>query len=123
MRNQATSRLEDIQSLESSGECSQPRGRRKWLRDLRLWYAFGMKSNAKSSFTLPAEEVRLVKKLKGRIRAKTNVEVIRRSLRLLDETTEREALREAYRSASAATRDALSREREELDHLSGEALD
>jgi hypothetical protein len=82
-----------------------------------------MKSNAKSSITLPAEEVRLVKKLKGRLRAKSNVEVIRRGLRLLDETTEREALREAYRRASRATRASLSHQVDELDHLSAEGLE
>jgi hypothetical protein len=39
------------------------------------------------------------------------------------ETTERRALRDAYRAASRATRGAVAREIEELDHLSGEGLD
>jgi Arc/MetJ-type ribon-helix-helix transcriptional regulator len=82
-----------------------------------------MKSNAKSSITLPPEEVRLVRALKARLKLKSNVEVVRRGLRLLDETTERQALREAYRNASRATRRSLARELEELDHLSGEWLD
>lgn len=82
-----------------------------------------MKSNTKSSITLPADELKLVKKLKGRLRAKTNVEVIRRGLKLLDETTEREALRDAYRRASRATRSTLASELDELDGLSGEGLD
>ncbi len=81
-----------------------------------------MNSNAKSSITLPREELRLVQKLKGRLRAKTNVEVVRRGLKLLDETTEREALREAYRQASLATRGALRQELDELDHLAAEGL-
>jgi Arc/MetJ-type ribon-helix-helix transcriptional regulator len=82
-----------------------------------------MKPNTKSSVTLPADELRLVKKLKGQLRAKSNVEVIRRGLKLLDETTGREALREAYRRASAATRAGMRRELAELDHLSAEGLD
>ncbi len=86
------------------------------------WYQKGMNSNAKSSITLPREELRLVQKLKGRLRAKTNVEVVRRGLKLLDETTEREALREAYRQASLATRGALRQELDELDHLAAEGL-
>jgi hypothetical protein len=48
---------------------------------------------------------------------------VRRGLRLLKETTERRALRDAYRAASGATRRSLAREIEELDHLSGEGLD
>jgi len=82
-----------------------------------------MKSNAKSSVTLPPAEVRLVQSLKERLKLKSNVEVVRRGLRLLQETTERRALREAYRAASRATRRSVAREIEELDHLSGEGLD
>jgi len=36
-----------------------------------------MKANTKSSVTLPAEELRLVKSLKARLRLKSNVEVVR----------------------------------------------
>jgi hypothetical protein len=82
-----------------------------------------MKSNAKSSITLPPEEIRLVQSLKVRLKLKSNVEVVRRGLRLLKETTERRALREAYRTASRATRGVLAKELQELDHLSGEGLD
>jgi Arc/MetJ-type ribon-helix-helix transcriptional regulator len=82
-----------------------------------------MKSNAKSSITLPPGEVRLVQALKARLKLKSNVEVVRRGLRLLQETTERQALREAYRTASRATRRSLEQEIEELDHLSAEGLD
>ena len=82
-----------------------------------------MKSNVKSSITLPPAEVRLVQSLKVRLKLKSNVEVVRRGLRLLQETTERRALRDAYRAASRATRDALVREIAALDHLSGEGLD
>lgn len=67
--------------------------------------------------------VRLVKSLKSRLRLKSNVDVVRRGLRLPEETTDREALRDAYRKASLATRAAARKEIEELDHLVGEGLD
>lgn len=82
-----------------------------------------MKSNTKSSVTLPAEELELIKALKDRLRLKSNVEVVRRGLQLLKETTDRAALREAYRKASAAVRAANSSDLAELDRLSGEGLD
>lgn len=81
-----------------------------------------MKSNTKSSITLPRDELKLVEELQVRLRAKTKVEVVRRGLRLLKETTDREALRRAFASASRATRAALSKELSELDHLSSEGL-
>lgn len=82
-----------------------------------------MKSNTKSSITLPAEELRLVKRLKARLKLKTNVDVVRAGLRLLDETTEREVLRERFRRAAAATRSAVVEELGELDHLADEGVD
>jgi Arc/MetJ-type ribon-helix-helix transcriptional regulator len=86
-------------------------------------YDRGMKSNTKSSITLPPEELKLVLALQQRLQAKSKVEVVRRGLRLLKETTDRESLREAYRRASAATRASVSSELEELDHLASEGLD
>lgn len=82
-----------------------------------------MKSNAKSSVTLPPEEIKLVQSLKVRLKLKSNVEVIRRGLRLLQETTERRALKEAYRAASRATRRSTDETVRELDHLTDEGLD
>jgi Arc/MetJ-type ribon-helix-helix transcriptional regulator len=82
-----------------------------------------MRSNAKSSVTLPQEELKLVQSLKTRLKLKSNVDVIRRGLRLLQETTERRALQEAYRVASHATRRSTMKEIRELDHLAGEGLD
>ena len=82
-----------------------------------------MKSNTKSSITLPAEELKLVRRLKARLRLKSNVDVVRAGLQLLRETTEREALREQFRDASRAARDATQAELEDLDHLSSEGLD
>jgi Arc/MetJ-type ribon-helix-helix transcriptional regulator len=82
-----------------------------------------MKANTKSSITLPPAEFRRVRVLKSRLKLKSNVEVVRQGLRLLEETTEREALRDAYRRASLATRRHGRAELAELDHLAGEGLD
>lgn len=85
-------------------------------------YAPGMKSNTKSSITLPAAELRLVRSLKAKLKVRTNVEVVRRGLRLLQETTDRAELREAYRRASKAVRGVAREEMTELDRLSDEGL-
>lgn len=85
-------------------------------------YYFGMKSNTKSSITLPPEELRLVIALQAKLKARSKVEVVRRGLRLLKESTDRDSLRRAYREASAATRATLDAELAELDHLASEGL-
>jgi Arc/MetJ-type ribon-helix-helix transcriptional regulator len=82
-----------------------------------------MKSNTKSSITLPPAELKLVVSLQTRLKAKSKVEVVRRGLRLLQEMTERERIREAYRRASLATRASLAKELKELEPLVGEGLD
>jgi len=82
-----------------------------------------MKSNTKSSITLPPSELELVNLLKKRLHAKSKVEVIRKGLQLLKESTDRQALRNAYRKASEATRGSLQDELDELDTLSDEGLD
>jgi Arc/MetJ-type ribon-helix-helix transcriptional regulator len=81
-----------------------------------------MKSNTKSSITLPAEELRLVVALQAKLKARSKVEVVRRGLRLLKESTDRESLRQAYRQASVATRASVEAELSELDHLASEGL-
>ncbi len=81
-----------------------------------------MKYNTKSSITLPAEELRLVLALQAKLKARSKVEVVRRGLRLLQESTDREFLRQAYRQASAATRGSIEAELSELDHLASEGL-
>ena len=81
-----------------------------------------MRIHTKSSITLPPEELKLVVALQAKLKAKSKVEVVRRGLRLLKETTDRESLREAYRRASMATRTSLSKEIDELDHLAAEGL-
>lgn len=82
-----------------------------------------MKLNTKSSITLPAAELRLVQSLKSRLRLTSNVEVVRRGLRLLADTTEREALRQAYRAASNATRKVSRADLAILDTLVDEGIE
>jgi Arc/MetJ-type ribon-helix-helix transcriptional regulator len=83
-----------------------------------------MKTNTKSSITLPPDELQLVKKLKTRLRLKSNVDVVRTGLRLLKEQTDREELRQAYRQASRATRRTNAAEAQALDEvLVAEGLD
>ena len=82
-----------------------------------------MKSRTKSSITLPPEELKLVISLQAQLKAKSKVDVVRRGLRLLQETTDRQRMREAYRRASLATRGSLAKELEELDPLVGEGLE
>jgi hypothetical protein len=82
-----------------------------------------MKSNTKSSITLPPEELKLVVSLQARLKAKSKVEVVRRGLRMLDETTNRERMREAYRRASLATRKSVAEDLKDFDPLAGEGLE
>ena len=82
-----------------------------------------MKSHTKSSITLPPEELKLVVSLQAKLKARSKVEVVRRGLRLLQEVTDRESLREAYRRASRDTRKSLAIELPELDPLGAEGLD
>ena len=88
-----------------------------------LWYFICLKSHTKSSITLPPEELQLVISLQARLKAKSKVEVVRRGLRLLQETTDRARMREAYRRASLATRQSLTAELKELEPLVGDGLD
>ncbi|HEY3233516.1 MAG TPA: hypothetical protein VGJ84_02300 [Polyangiaceae bacterium] len=81
-----------------------------------------MKSNTKSSITLPRDELRLVNELKKRLRARTKVEVVRRGLQLLKETTDRDALRAAYAEASRQVRSSSLAALAELDSLAEEGL-
>jgi hypothetical protein len=82
-----------------------------------------MKSNAKSSLTLPPDEVRLVNSLMKQLGARTKVEVVRRGLELLKESTDRAALKGAYAQAARAVRRSTVAELAELDFLSAEGLD
>ena len=82
-----------------------------------------MKYNTKSSITLPAHELKQVERLRKSLGAKSNVEVIRRGLKLLTEQSDREHLRASYREASKSMREALKSELQELDVLTGEGLE
>ena len=82
-----------------------------------------MKSNTKSSITLPASELALVEGLRKRLRAKSKVDVVRRGLYLLRDSVERDLLRAQYRDASRRVRDSTREELADLDVLSGEGLD
>ena len=81
-----------------------------------------MKSNTKSSITLPASELKLVNSLMKILGAKSKVEVIRRGLDLLSERTNREKLKQLYIDAAKQVRPSLDDQRE-LDQLSGEGLE
>ncbi len=65
-----------------------------------------MKSNTagKSSFTLAAKEHAQVRRLRRLLKARSNTEVIRRALKLLEESVSREELRRQFREASARVR-------------------
>lgn len=82
-----------------------------------------MKSNTKSSVTLPPAELAVVERLRSRLGAKTKVEVIRRALRLLENATDRDQLARDFAEASRRTRAATLSELSELDHLAGEGMD
>jgi hypothetical protein len=88
-------------------------------------YEESMKSNTarKSSFTLPAAEHAQVLRLRRLLKARSNTEVIRRSLRLLEESISREALRRQFRDASARVRSSTLEAMRELDPLIGEGLE
>jgi hypothetical protein len=81
-----------------------------------------MNPNTKSSVTLPRDTVALIEKLQKRFNLKTKVDVVRRGLQLLDESSERILLREKYREAAYKVRETTRIEIEELDHLSTEGL-
>jgi hypothetical protein len=82
-----------------------------------------MRSNTKSSITLPANELALVEGLRKRLGAKSKVEVVRRGLQLLRDSVERDALRAQYADASRRVRKATLAELPELDALASEGLD
>jgi hypothetical protein len=58
----------------------------------------------KSSFTLAPAEQAQVRRLRRLLKARSNTEVIRRSLTLLEESVSREQLRRQFREASARVR-------------------
>ncbi|PIT99481.1 MAG: hypothetical protein COT74_10805 [Bdellovibrionales bacterium CG10_big_fil_rev_8_21_14_0_10_45_34] len=81
-----------------------------------------MKSNAKSSITLPPNELKLVEGLRKKLKLKSKVEVIRQGLYLLKARSDRASLRAAYAHAARQTKEVTIAELLELDHLSDEGL-
>ncbi len=81
-----------------------------------------MRPNTKSRICLSPEELGLIVALQAELGAKSRIEVVRRGLQLLKDTTDRDSLREAYRRASATTRASVLVESKELGHLAAEGL-
>lgn len=80
-------------------------------------------TSRKSSFTLPAAEHAQVLRLRRLLKARSNTEVIRRSLRLLEESVSREELRRQFREASSRVRSSTLEAMRQLDPLIAEGLD
>ena len=80
-------------------------------------------ASAKSSFTLAPAEHAQVKRLRRLIKARSNTEVIRRSLNLLEESLSREELRRQFREAAARVKSSTLEELRELDGLVADGLD
>ena len=81
-----------------------------------------MKTNTKLSITLPTTELEMVNDLMRTLKAKSKVEVIRRGLNLLKETTDRKSLRASFKRASEATRGTIQSELDDLDGLTDEGI-
>jgi Arc/MetJ-type ribon-helix-helix transcriptional regulator len=84
-----------------------------------------MKSHTvrKSSFTLPPKEHARVLRLRRLLKAPSNTDVIRRSLRLLEDSISREELRRQFREASARVRSSTLEVVQELDPLVNDGLE
>jgi hypothetical protein len=84
-----------------------------------------MKSHTarKSSFTFPAAEHAQVLRLRRLLKASSNTEVIRRSLKLLEESVSREELRRQFREASARVRSSALEAVRDLDPLVGDGIE
>jgi hypothetical protein len=84
-----------------------------------------MKSNAagKSSFTLAPAEHAQVRRLRRLLKARSNADVIRRSLRLLEESVSRAELRRQFREAAVHVRSSTLEAIRDLDPLVSDGLD
>ena len=82
-----------------------------------------LNTTAKSSFTLSAAEHAQVRRLRRMLNARSNTEVIRRSLKVLEEQLSREELRRQFREASAKLRSSTAQELRELEPLMNDGLD
>src|SRR5260370_27324570 len=84
-----------------------------------------MKRNSagKLSITIAGAEQAQVRRLRRVLKARSNTEVIRRSLQLLDESVSREDLSRQFREASARVRRSTLDSVRKLDPLLGEGLE
>lgn len=73
--------------------------------------------------TRSPEDLKLIAEVQAKLNIKSKIEVVRRGLLLLQETTDRASLRDAYRSASRPTRASVGHELAALDLLACEGLD
>jgi hypothetical protein len=82
-----------------------------------------MKSSSigKSSFTLTSADHAQVRRLRRLLKARSNTEVIRLSLKLLEDSVSQEQLRRQFREASARVRASTLDAVQELDPLAGDA--
>ncbi len=78
---------------------------------------------AKSSFTLAPAEHAQVRRLRRLLKARSNTEVIRRSLTLLEESVSREQLRRQFREASARVRPSTLEAIRDFDPLASDGLE
>lgn len=81
-----------------------------------------MSQSTSASVTLSHGDMRLVRLLRDRLRLKSDADVIRRALRLLRRTTDRDALFDTYRIASLTTRSSTGEAVRALDRLADEGL-
>jgi predicted RNA methylase len=88
-----------------------------------MWYDKSMKNNTKSSITLPAAELAVVEMLQKKLKIKKKVEVVRMGLKLLQESTDRETLREEFRRAAEAVAPDMEEILRDFSHLDSENLD
>lgn len=77
---------------------------------------------AKSSFTLPPQEVHRVRELKKRLRLPSNTAVVRMALLDLQKKLDRDLIREQFRKAAMVVRQSTEDDLRELDHLAGEGI-
>lgn len=81
-----------------------------------------MKSNTKSSITLPPSELAIVNNLLHKLNAKSKVDVIRRGLKLLQEQYEADLLRNQFQNAVKLLKNSTKKDLQEIDPLAGENL-
>lgn len=81
-----------------------------------------MTSATKSSITLPPSEHEAILRLRRRLQAPSNVDVVRQALKLLEETLAQQELRDAYAQASLRARPHMQAELAELDGVTGDGL-